>query len=34
MYSQDEKYEKYEFPVDVIVELRQSKVIFREKGTK
>lgn len=28
MYSQNERYERYEFPVDVMVELRENKVVF------
>lgn len=34
MYSQNERFERYEFPVDVLVELRHNSVVFLEKGTK
>lgn len=29
MYSQNPLYEKYEFPLEVVVELRDRKVSFR-----
>jgi hypothetical protein len=34
MYSQDPAYEKYEYPLEVVVELRDRKVSFKEKSSK
>jgi hypothetical protein len=29
MYSQDPAYEKYEYPLEVVIELRDRKVSFK-----
>lgn len=34
MYSQNPKFENYEFPLDVVIQLRQNKVSFKEKVSK
>lgn len=34
MYSQNEAYEKYEYPLEVVIELRDKKVRFKEKSSK
>ncbi len=34
MYSQNPMFEKYDFPLDVVVELRQRKLSFKLKSTK